>query len=1108
MRTRFLYKGRFIWLLVIVLISFGLVSAALAAANHADRMINNPSQDASKSQNSAAPVRSVPPVPMVSSATASDEHPSPGSIGDELRLSAMKSYEARNSSKSPDDINRFEFWNNPSGLTWMWGGATPNQTITITTSGGNMLVCWVDEDGEFVTDFGVYIYPGDLVTATDELGGYNVMVTFPELQANSDSTTDLVSGQISYPNHEIEIHPDWDDTITTTTDEDGYFTQQFEDIPPQGRGYIRFIEPLPPYDVEIIFHRAFYDLQPTIHANYAHDWIEGVYDPGYHVWITVTNEMDEIRATGNGVTGDPGWGGDTGFATWSNLFTWDEANPDIQVWDKVYVTLSNERSADVPLGEITGAVDVISDTFQGNLNVPWLTDPVWVDCGVWTNDGVGMGMEVDPNGGSITCDFSGIYDILPGMDVGVGYWEEGDQVINVFRQPAPDLWINLWGQGMPAFGNNYILEVHYGNDGWLSATGVTIQQSYLGMTYLADTSGFPHTGTGDPADPIIWEVGELPYSHISEQVFYVFVQVDELPGNSVFASTEIHSSMDYYQDEGRLYSSWESEVSDDSDSDLNIGMWAWTWAPAPGQDYVYAINVCNNDQNSSSQVYITDTLPISTTLLNWWGQEPGWESVMEEPNQLVLARPTLSGNQCTEIYINVHLSEQAEQDMKLHNEAWVWAASDPDLDNNHAEMEHPVGSPTYNLHLQSDWIQGQFVPGGQINIQYGVSNWGNMPITGTLVTTTLPADVEYSYAFTWDWGGWKLYTPTLVTDEYLVWDLGNLLNGYNKNIGIQFEIAEDVVPGTQLVFNSSVMGEELEYRYDDNHLTYRETINGNGPNLRVDKHTNWGWNWEGQLYYELRILNIGTLYLEDPIVTDTYPISTTVESCWWGHGPITSCEVDEENHQVIYYLDYLNSGETASAMLSVNLAPEDIGVPGLTFTNQADISDFGDITPQDNHDEVSFVTGPDVFVHKWLKAGDVLAGEIITYTVEFGNYARGPWSTDPEMGSHITETLPQGMTFIQAINYGDPSTPWEPEIISGQQVVWGWSPLWPDDVVTFDLVVQIDADVPAGSALTNVIDVWGDSPNDMDVNPENNHFEYTLFTPLYRTLLPLAQRTP
>jgi uncharacterized repeat protein (TIGR01451 family) len=74
-------------------------------------------------------------------------------------------------------------------------------------------------------------------------------------------------------------------------------------------------------------------------------------------------------------------------------------------------------------------------------------------------------------------------------------------------------------------------------------------------------------------------------------------------------------------------------------SDLNIGKWAWTGDPAPGQDFVYDVSVCNNESASSSEVFITDTLPLSTTLVNWWGWETGWELVSEDPHDW-LWRPT------------------------------------------------------------------------------------------------------------------------------------------------------------------------------------------------------------------------------------------------------------------------------------------------------------------------------------------------------------------------------------------------------------------------------------------------------------------------------------
>jgi hypothetical protein len=44
--------------------------------------------------------------------------------------------------------------------------------------------------------------------------------------------------------------------------------------------------------------------------------------------------------------------------------------------------------------------------------------------------------------------------------------------------------------------------------------------------------------------------------------------------------------------------------------------------------------------------------------------------------------------------------------------------------------------------------------------------------------------------------------------------------------------------------------------------------------------------------------------------------------------------------------------------------------------------------------------------------------------------------------------------------------------------------------------------------LLSVIEAWGDSPTDIEINPANNSFEYTVTTILYKFMLPITQRTP
>jgi uncharacterized repeat protein (TIGR01451 family) len=465
---------------------------------------------------------------------------------------------------------------------------------------------------------------------------------------------------------------------------------------------------------------------------------------------------------------------------------------------------------------------------------------------------------VDPNHGTISCDFTDVgFDILPGMDVGVSYYEEeGNQVINAFQEPAPHMWIWLEDFGAPALGNNYMLRLYFNNDGWATATDVTISQEFVGMTYLGDTSPYTHTGTGAPGDPVIWQVGDLPNNHQGETRFDVFMRIDE---SSIFTSGDINTTMAYYQgDPWNMHFEWGMDGIGENDAQLNIGKWPWTWGPVPGYDFVYAINVCNYGSTSSSDVYITDTLPVTTTVVGWFAQQPGWVEVSQSAHELVVMHPTIPSSWCSEVYLTAHLDNSAWPGMRLYNDAEVWSATDTTPDDNLTHIEHQAANPEYNLHLDPNWVQGQFVPGGEVTFEINFNNWGNLPMPGTVLTATIPEGTTFLSAYSWDWGGGYDFPPTVIGDGFVRWDIGEFLNGYNKGVGVRLKIDDDTPVGTLLVVEYEISGDLLEYRYDDNTLVYNETVNDIGSNLRIDKHTGWWWNdWYsgtlhyGQLNYEL-----------------------------------------------------------------------------------------------------------------------------------------------------------------------------------------------------------------------------------------------------------------
>ena len=76
--------------------------------------------------------------------------------------------------------------------------------------------------------------------------------------------------------------------------------------------------------------------------------------------------------------------------------------------------------------------------------------------------------------------------------------------------PAPYLRLNKNSNGDPGEGGNFGFQIQYSNDGGADAENTVITDTLLyGMTYLTDTSGLPHTGSGAPGDPLVWQLGTL-----------------------------------------------------------------------------------------------------------------------------------------------------------------------------------------------------------------------------------------------------------------------------------------------------------------------------------------------------------------------------------------------------------------------------------------------------------------------------------------------------------------------------------------------------------------------------------------------------------------------
>ncbi|MEN6408986.1 MAG: hypothetical protein ABFD44_04655, partial [Anaerolineaceae bacterium] len=183
----------------------------------------------------------------------------------------------------------------------------------------------------------------------------------------------------------------------------------------------------------------------NLRVNYGDNWVESFYEAGHTAWITVFgSDQLTVKAWAELIT-EPKeyWNGEPGFQSMDSSWYDGDGNlleypPDIQPYDWVYGWVDNGATARVQIGDITGVVDLPTDSIEGTIYTPWFSSEVNVECFPWGAPEPQPEMKYDavqPDGADpYNCSWAGEWDIGFGQTVGVGYLgPDGHWVANSFR---------------------------------------------------------------------------------------------------------------------------------------------------------------------------------------------------------------------------------------------------------------------------------------------------------------------------------------------------------------------------------------------------------------------------------------------------------------------------------------------------------------------------------------------------------------------------------------------------------------------------------------------------------------------------------------------------
>ena len=401
-------------------------------------------------------------------------------------------------------------------------------------------------------------------------------------------------------------------------------------------------------------------------------------------------------------------------------------------------------------------------------------------------------------------------------------------------------------------------------------------------------------------------------------------------------------------------------------------------------------------------------------------------------------------------------------------------------------MRHRIRTPTTALWINK-WSDGQPPAGGYHRYTLRVGNDGQADVAASdvVLTDVLPAGMTYVSASP---------SPTTVTGNTVVWNLGTLARGTERDITLTVSVAGSVPINTELENCAEVAAAGWERDTGNNKSCDRRQVTENLADLSIGGGVSPGDPAAGADYvYQIQYNNNRPAGSRNVRITDTLPPGTTFVSEWHPAGWTVDTS---QAGKIIWQTDYLPGWN--GRYLELRLHTDSGLSQGTTLHNRVEIAgEAPDADPNNNvWENDAGVKDPyvNLAVDKGYSYGTPVAGHEYTTWIIVRNHGNVIAT-----GAELIDTLPDNATFVRAVRYDfDPATGdnnlrsnFPPTSQGSGQVHWNlpdvsnWREIWIE--VTF----SIGAGTPAGTELLNQADVTIAAS---DQDPGNNHAEYRFRT--------------
>jgi len=504
--------------------------------------------------------------------------------------------------------------------------------------------------------------------------------------------------------------------------------------------------------------------------------------------------------------------------------------------------------------------------------------------------------------------------------------------------------------------------------------------------------------------------------------------------------------------------------------------------PSPavvGQETTYILGYYNIGTATASNIILTDTLPSQTTFVT--STFP--QSLTVTGNRLVWTLGSLppsqfGGGPFGSIQVTVRVTDTATPGTTITNTVTgTIAETDIDPANNVASYSEVIQAPVRDVSISESAGFGIYTPGSSVyfTLIAGNNSPANAPARNVVVTDTLPAGMEFVTT--------TLPVSFTQSGNQLIWQLGTLSpNVSNQSWSVQARILTNTLPNIVLTNTATIGTSDIDTNTLNDTAQASVTVVPSARDVKVSKQLPLNTPvFPGSLLtYAVSVNNLGNSPVTGVVLTDTlpFPASSLVSA----DGSYTL-----QGNNIVWNVGQLSPSPGCCVLFNVVLRIPVTSSFGTVFTNTATATlAEADINPSNNTAFVtSTVISPTVglFITKMASTTTAARGDLVTYTIQYGFSASGPFGFNYEGNSDatgvlITDTIPAGMSYVSS------TAPFTTSV-SGTTVTWyvGSMIRYQSSAGgTFSVTARVNNDAVGGQVF-NLATIGS---NEFELSPANN----------------------